>query len=695
MAARSDGRLVAGPVLNELSGSVPAELLWRIAPAGVGHWLLATGPDGRVFDVTLNLAAKSFDARPVAKLDDPQVFAIDPLAGGSFLAGTSPRGHLIYVRGGQVIAEAALPADSIFDILRSGGEGALVATGNPGRIYRVDLRKFERSGISVDRIGDPDRLAARGITLFGKIADRNVRRLARQFDGQVIAGSSPMGNIYRFPAEGGAPTLLQENHDGEVTDLLPSPEGDVYATIIYSSEEVRFDHDRLKDTGVPPPAQIERFDGRSVLLRFSAGQFPEVLAARNGGTFYHLARHNDTLLIAGGEEGQLSGYDLDDQLALDYAGSPAARLNDLEAVPGSPDQFILLHNNSPGLALLDFAAPGERRAETREIDLGEPGTLGAVRFDRLRYLNPADLHLEIQTSNGEDEREGWTAWTPMETNGDGWRAKDIKGRYLKLRIGIPAGAAQAQLGRASVYFLPENRRPQIDDFRILSPNYAIVPPAPDNSGAGSPATLAQIISGRDDDKRKDRILSAQVVPSPGMQAVFWSASAPEGDTLVATFSIRHDGDPRWTDIAVDTTDSYAQFDMSHLPEGVYFTRLVVSEAAPRPADDRLSVTYESDDLVVNHTPPDILDANVRRDGDHWIVSVHGRSALSLLDSLDADFNNGAHATTETPSNGIRDAREETFVIEEPVDQAAGANAVAVTLYDAAGNSSTRRLPLPH
>ena len=46
LAARSDGRLVAGPVLTPLTGDLPADLLWALEPAGAGQWLLGTGPEG-------------------------------------------------------------------------------------------------------------------------------------------------------------------------------------------------------------------------------------------------------------------------------------------------------------------------------------------------------------------------------------------------------------------------------------------------------------------------------------------------------------------------------------------------------------------------------------------------------------------------------------------------------------------------
>jgi hypothetical protein len=76
-----------------------------------------------------------------------------------------------------------------------------------------------------------------------------------------------------------------------------------------------------------------------------------------------------------------------------------------------------------------------------------------------------------------------------------------------------------------------------------------------------------------------------------------------------------------------------------------------------------------------------------------LVSVHGRDALSLLDSAEFTFNNGEHQFVEQPADGILDGKEETFILELPAAKLAGATSVEVTLYDSAGNGATQRLAL--
>jgi len=733
LATRSDGRLVAGPVLTDLKGQAPCELLWCLEPAAGGKWLVGGGPGGRIMEVAADPLAETFTSRDLARIGDVQVYAVKALADGTVLAGTSPRGGLYLVRDGKVAARTGLPADSIFDlILADDGKSALAATGNPGRIYNVDLAKLRAAGVSEERTTDTKALAARGVTLFGEVTDRNLRRLARLADGRIVAGSAPMGNVYLFEAFGGAPYVAQENHDAEVTDLLPDAKGGYYAAIVFSGGEIHPVQATIQVTEpvegtetalVPGPTpnpgpsptpapggaarkpkentlevinaqpQVERFSGRSTLTWFSSEGFPETLTSRPGVAFYRMGRVGDLIVLSGGELGEMSGFDLKGRLALTFSGSVSSQVNALEPVPGSPGRFFAIRNNAPGFSILDFNAASARTAQTKRVDLGAPARLGALRFNRLRDVDPAQLSVSVRTTNGSGEPEGWSPWIAMAEN-DGWRAAAPAGRYAEVRLSLPAAAPPSlELDKASLYFLTQNHRPQLQDFRVLSPNFAVV--VPPEMPAPVVTTVGQLMQSgeHDGEHHKSAFLGSQVVASPGTRVVFWTVTDPDGDNLVYTFSIRHDGDASWTDLAVGTRESYAQFDTLQLPEGTWFTRLVATEAAPRPEAERLSVTFDTDDLVVDHTPPVVEDAFVRREPGRVIVSIRGRDALSLLDSAEYTFNNGVHEIVEQPADGILDGREETFVLELPPERLAGATSVEVTLYDAAGNGSTRRLGL--
>ncbi|WP_044891866.1 hypothetical protein [Opitutus terrae] len=700
LAARSDGRLVAGPVLSELAGAAPADLLWSLSPTNdPAKWLVGTGPDGKIFEITIDAAKATFSAREIAKLDEPHVFALARLPDGALLAGTSPTGALCLVREGKPVARVALPVDSIFDLLLVDNWTALVATGNPARLYRVDLRKFAAAGVAADKLAEAKLLAERGITLFGEIRDRNIRRIAQLADGRIAVGSSPKGNLYAFARDGGAPIILQENREAEVTDLLPTPDGGLYAALTFSggNNEARITPPKNppKEPNESPiftPLANDRFGGRGAVVWLPDNGFPETIVSRGNTAFYRMVRHGDVLLITGGEQGEIVGYDLPHRMSLTYAGSVSSQLNALAPLAGAPGRFLVMRNNAPGFALLDFSQAAPREAETRRIDLGAPSLLGALRFNRLRGLTDAQVGVALKTSNGSDEIEGWSQWTPLTAAEQGWNAPALRGRYVKLRVQVPANSAPAlELDRAALYALPQNRRPQLQDFRVLSANFGLVPmPEPPPQTLISIGQLLQT-GKQDDDKRKNAFLGSQIVPTPGAQVVLWTVTDPDNDAIVCTFSLRRDGEEKWIDVVRNTREPYAQFDTAHMPDGVYFTRLIATETDPRPADARLTTTFETDDLVIDHTPPQILAASAQRKGEMFEIRVEGRDALSLLDGIEAVFNHGVREQTEQPVDGILDSRSETFVLELPLARVAGATSVEVTLYDVFGNTTAQRL----
>jgi hypothetical protein len=87
----------------------------------------------------------------------------------------------------------------------------------------------------------------------------------------------------------------------------------------------------------------------------------------------------------------------------------------------------------------------------------------------------------------------------------------------------------------------------------------------------------------------------------------------------------------------------------------------------------------------------VIEATATIAGEVLVVAIHGRDALSLLEGAEFRFNSGLERTVEQPADGIRDGREERFVLEIPRAEVAGASSVEVSLYDAVLNRISVRL----
>lgn len=702
LAARSDGRLLPGPVFTDLNGPKIGDILWSLKPAGKNRFLIGTGPDGKVQEVTFNAKDSTYTVREVADVEETHAISLLPLPKGALLVGTSPTAALYLVKDGKTTARVPLPADSVFDLLSLPDGSVLAATGNPGKIYRIDLKKLAAAGVIEGKAENDEQLAERGLELFGEIRDRNVRRIARLTDGRIVAGSSPKGNLYSFAPSGGAPVFLQENRDAEVVDLLPGEDGSLHAALVFTpGDALRIaakpsdnkDDNRSSDRDSKPS-----FSGRSTVVRVPADGFPETIMGKPNISFYRLVRHGEWLLLTAGEQGDTFGYDPTARRSLTFAGSASAQLNDL--APIGDGRYLLLRNNAPGLALLSFNDAAERSLETKRVDLGQPAELGALRFPRLRGLDESALRLEASTNFGNDELEGWSPWTKLSLRDGGFVAEGLRGRYVRYRLTLSGAAQDFQVDKAVQFHRPQNRRPSLSDFRIFPPNRGIVP-APDPA-PNLVATLGQLLFPNQRDnkdepssgQRRGAFLNSQIIPQAGVQLVYWNVSDLDGDTLAYTFSIRPDtAQGEWTDLAVEIPDSFVQFETGGLSEGLYLTRLTVAEQAPRPAAQRISYTFETDSLLVDRTPPVITSTQVTRADGRLQVTVSGRDALTLLEGAEFILNNGVREAVEHPVDGLLDGREESFRAEFPEARAAGATSVEIILYDEIGNASSTRVPV--
>src|SRR6478609_6049288 len=94
LATRSDGRVLPGPAFTDLAGPKIGEILWTLKPAGPNKFVVGTGPDGKVQEVTFNPKDNTYTVREIADVAETQAIALQSLANGDLLIGTSPTAAL-------------------------------------------------------------------------------------------------------------------------------------------------------------------------------------------------------------------------------------------------------------------------------------------------------------------------------------------------------------------------------------------------------------------------------------------------------------------------------------------------------------------------------------------------------------------------------------------------------------------------
>jgi hypothetical protein len=196
-----------------------------------------------------------------------------------------------------------------------------------------------------------------------------------------------------------------------------------------------------------------------------------------------------------------------------------------------------------------------------------------------------------------------------------------------------------------------------------------------------------------DDKKRQALHSSNLVPQPGAQVVTWTVSDPDGDRLNSTFSVRQSDEDEWIDLAVGPDRGWLQFDRRSLAEGTYFTRLTITEEAPRSPEDRQTVEFATDDLVIDLSPPVLEAVDLSIQATHLTVRVAVTDRLTSLAGIRLSFNNGHAVELGQPADGMLDGKSEQFVME--VDRRLIADATAVEVYatDRSDNTAVRRLKL--
>lgn len=727
LALRSDGRLVAGALVDRLEGQLPG-LAWSLAPLSADRWLVGTGPEGRILLATVEGA--TVRSTPWADLGDNQVYALHVLPDGAVLAATAPNATLFLIREGRIIARQPLDADLALAITPRGNGSVLVATGSPARLWSVDPATFASAGIHEGRSVDPSGLPARGLTLIGEVRDRSLRCLAVAPDGSILAGSAPGAQVYRFTDASKPPTVEYDGGEGEIAALAIGPDGLVYAAQTTaangSSGDTASSPGDLASSlraaimtvtaTAPrppggsrgaPPGPTRSYEGRSQLVRLAPDRFPEVVLSRPGIAFYSLVRTGDELLIGGGENGELLAFDPATRLYRTLAATSGQNLS-LVAVPGTPGEWLALHANLSGLSRIRAFGPGPRQATTGTIDLGGPTTLGNLSISRISGIGADDVTVEFQASLAGDENEGWTDWLAAAPADDGfWSLADTRARRLRLRFTLPATASAADIGRALVFHRPPPRRATLQDFRIFPPGVGLlrnpdpvqqpfVPLGqflqPQAQGSTSRDTSQTPSPNGTTNRTRDGFLGSPVVARPGAQVVLWNVHEPAGDALLYTLALRAAGGATWRDIVVETRETYAEFDVSDLPDGAYDLRLIALPATPRPEGIE-PLVYVDDRLVVDNTPPEVLSAEAVG-GPRLSLTIHAADAGSLLDYAEFRFNDGRVERVENPVDGLSDSRTESFTFTLPSSRIAPATEVEIIVVDAAGNASARRLRIP-
>lgn len=410
VAVDSAGRVRAGLSL----GNVPvsnATSVWALLDLGKGKRLLATGNEGKLFEV------EGGKAKEVAKSGALVLTSLVRAWKGTVLAGSMPEGKLYEYKDGKLSEWLTLPETKhVFGLVFDDKAQVLyAATGPEGRLFRITADK--KAQVHFDA------------------PEQHLASLALSSRG-ILVGTGDKGKLYEVTGPGRA-SVLHDFGRTEVRAIAVAPSGDIFAIA-----------NDIKGQKIPPDNNAtSSAKGSGVLYRFEAGTVPEQLLDNDSeyfvslsldekgqpyvgtgleGKVYTVDDNHNSALIADVEERQVS--------ALVFAG--AERM----LVTSDP---IVIHPIRP-------AGADDATWTSKVIDAGL-----RAHFGRLSWIAEGRVEFETRSGNASEPDDTWSGWSkPLTTEGD---IESPPARFLQLRARFRLDK-QAVLREVVVPFRTDNLR---------------------------------------------------------------------------------------------------------------------------------------------------------------------------------------------------------------------------------------------
>jgi hypothetical protein len=627
--------LARDPQGNLYAGTSPNGKVFRISPDGQSKLLLALNPEGDTLRVP----------RPPARF----VLSLAVAEDGTVYAGTGPDGRIYRITpDGQSSVFFQTPDPYVMSLLAA-GDRLYAGTADSGLVYEI-----KRSG-EARCIYDSD--------------EKAITALARDGQGRLYAASAPKGVIYRITSTGTVTTLWDKSKSA-IYALAAAPSGDLYAacgSVIY---------------------RVGSDDRVTILSDSSRAQF---------------------VALAVGEKGRL------------LAGSA----------------------NVGTLYVLEPASEGSFTSAVH--DAKTPSQWGQIRWVA---TTPAGSQLKFETRSGYSPEPDatWSPWAPVAESVSGTHVTSPPARFLQYRVTLSGKDASPVLKQVVVSYLPHNRAPSValstptaGEFwrgsreikwtgsdpdkdtltyqlffsadngatwkrigeRVQRPSSPNPHPAATESVTkpADPQAVAHALAGNPSLAR----FRADLAAAPELSEADRQQAVQQADELIARLASETEEEtpaapatdsssPAAPGPTGSTRESSLHWDTAQVPDGTYLLKVVASDRVSNPSEP-LTDEVISDPVMVANQPPRVVcfSHEVRVGADRKALVAGVAEARVPIQGAEYRIDSGDWSAL-SPSDGIWDGRFEPWSLTTGV-LASGTHQLELKVVDAAGNVTTRTVPL--
>lgn len=632
VSVSSDGAVRAGFTLGNTP--VPdASASFSALGLSDGSVLVGTSPSGKVYKVAGDAMSLFADTGALA------VTSMVQAKNGTIYAATIPDGKIFRISQGKADVFATLPETSHVWalVLDKAGTGLFAATGPEGKVFRV-----EPNGSN---------------SVYFRSTESHIVSLAMAENGDLLAGSSGKGELYRISGPGRATVLA--NMPGEEVKAIAVGKGGVFWAIGNEYAEPPEPPKRSSAAGrtpAGPTSGTKPKPGKGTLVRFDSTGRAEKMMKHDDTHYLSLVLDEQGRPYVGtGEGGRV--YTVDDSHVVTLVADADER--QIGALQIAGGKGFIATSDPPVVHRILGRGGADAVWTSKPLDAGL-----RARFGTLTWQSSGPLEFSTRTGNTGTPDATWTNWTnpvsgPTAIGGTGSRYVQVRARWAR--------DPNAVLTEVSIPFVTENVRPVVTEVSASSKGGTTKEPS-----GNIPASGGEV--GKHDSVVK----------------VTWKVENPDNDPLRYRVAFRKEGQTQWRD-ALKSDDVHTktelEWDTAALPEGKYRVRIEASDEQANPPEQVQKHALESESVLVDNTPPRI--ENLQMAGRR----LRGRviDGTSPVARVEVAIDGKLEWRPVAAADGIYDTAEESIDADLSAMVPPGSHIVVVRAFDAAGNAVTRDL----
>jgi len=681
----SQGVLSLAPSLEKLA-DLEAPYIWTAVKDSAGALYVGTGNEGKVFRISpQGDISVYFDA------EEPEVHALAIGKRGELFAATSPDGKIYRITSAEKSEVYFDPPEKYIWALALDRENALwVATGGEkGKLYRVKKPNEAE-------------------TVF-ESNEAHLRSLAVGNQDEVYVGTANNGWVYQITADG-RPFALFDTPYQEVLKILVAP-GIIYVMGGTAAPKIKpppAKPEQMPDIGslaqqllqgdfsnlastvqemteqmmeAVPPSPMPAGPKKAGIVKITSEGIGQTLWETSSDDLYALAPASPSgFLVGTGKNGYLYFLSTEGEETLE---SDLEEEQITEILPDTSGTYFVFTSNLGKVYRLTGKSQSNGSYLSEVFDAGILSDWGAVEKE---VSLPAGTHAEFYTRSGNtnEPESTWGEWKPAK----GDKIQSAPARYLQWKVILSSeGSKSPEVHKFAFSYLQRNLPPQVSSVKIVSPTQAMKQATAPPGGMDMEtimASAAQQIFGGDTEMPPPAPPPARPTQK-GLQVITWKASDPNGDKMSYTLYYRTESESRWKLLKEKLLTPRFNWDTTTLPDGIYFVKVVATDAPSNPDPIALTAESASDAFVLDNSPPVITELKARAEKGEISVSFRVSDAWSRIDgaeySIDADS-----WKVILPADGIPDSRSEsyTFSIRKISE---GEHTITVKVTDISNNTA--------